>query len=119
MNDHELDELLASMAPITDDEVASARLGPVAEAMRGAIMTGTHQGGDYGDVGARPSRRNRRTTRMEIVATTAAVLLGGTQAAALLVEARTCTRSEETKSELKSPKRNRYAIISHEKKNKL
>lgn len=91
MNDHELDELLASMAPITDDEVASARLGPVAEAMRGAIMTGTHQGGDYGDAGARPSRRSRRTTRMVIVATTAAVLIGGTAAAAVLVEARTGT----------------------------
>ena len=87
MNDHDLQELLVSAAPITDEEIASARLGSTADAMRGAIMATTHMETVDGDSGN--PRRRRRSTRAIVIATAAAVLIGGTAAAAVLIEART------------------------------
>lgn len=90
MNDRELHELLVSVAPVTHEDVAAARLGATAEEVRGAIVAG-----DYtletstGEADAPRRRRRRRSARMVIVATTAAVLIGGTAAATVLVEART------------------------------
>ena len=91
MNDRELQELLASAAPFTDDDVASAHLESAAEKMREVIMASGHTlQTNIGDAGtARRRRRRRRSPRMVIVATTAAILIGGSAAAAVFVEART------------------------------
>lgn len=88
MNDHDLQELLVSAAPITDEEIASARLGSTADEMRGAIMATTGVDTVKTD-GTTPRRRRRRSTRAIVIATAAAVLIGGTAAAAVLLEART------------------------------
>lgn len=88
MNDHDLQELLVSVAPITDEEIASARLGSTADAMRGAIMATTHVD-TVESAGRTPRRRRRGSTRAVVLVTAAAVLIGGTAAAAVLIEART------------------------------
>ena len=89
MNDHDLQDLLVSAAPVTDEKIASARLGSTADAMRGAIMATTEIPTIEGARGAGQRRHRRRSTKAVVVATVAAVLIGGTAAAAVLVEART------------------------------
>ncbi|MCA1694301.1 MAG: hypothetical protein LC749_05975 [Actinobacteria bacterium] len=91
MNDEEIDGLLASMARVSDRDVVLAPLGPAANQLRGDIMkTPTIVGSSESDVTVRARRHlPRRTTRVTLAATALAVLLTGTAAAAVVLQART------------------------------